>query len=243
MTVAARGAKMRAMRIPLLCVVVVAACSPDGDRQGSATGFTTAATTATTVSAGSSGDASGGDASTAASTSGEAPTSTGGGVTTEVAGTSSASTGAAAGSSSGAAGTTSLGGTTAETGAPVCPPQGEQDCAPGPGSGEGDTCAKGETCFRVTVQDAVKQVLAEHPEWFMHDDLGDYVAQVELYMNTVVEVVGATGLCAIRDPNAGDEIAVKFSNDFAESFDILTAAGYARYGEGIYTATCAPAWF
>lgn len=93
------------------------------------------------------------------------------------------------------------------------------------------------------MQDAIKQVLAGHPEWFMHDDMGDFVLEVELYMNTAVELVSATGLCAIRDPNAGDEIAVKFDNSYAENFDILTAAGYARYGDGIYTSTCVPAWF
>ncbi len=42
---------------------------------------------------------------------------------------------------------------------------------------------------------------------------------------------------------AGDEIVVKKDNDFSENFDILTAQGYARYGGGIWTATCAPAWF
>jgi hypothetical protein len=50
-------------------------------------------------------------------------------------------------------------------------------------------------------------------------------------------------LCAIRDPNAGDEIVVKYNNDYAENFDILSAMGYARWGAGIFTATCAPAWF
>ncbi|MBK7827419.1 hypothetical protein [Nannocystis sp.] len=231
------------MRPPLFCAVLfVAACNPDDERQGSATGFTTTVTTATTVStAASSGDGSSGDASSAAFTS-DAPT-TSAGATTELASTGGASTTAVASSTSEAVGSTSLASTTADTGAPLCPPQGEQDCSPGPGSGEGDTCAKGETCFRVSVQDAVKQVLAGHPEWFMHDDMGDYVVEVELYMNAVVELVAATGLCAIRDPNAGDEIAVKFNNEFAESFDILTAAGYARYGDGIYTATCTPAWF
>lgn len=243
LTAVAIGAKMRAMRPPLFCAVLfVAACNPDDERQGSATGFTTTVTTATTVStAASSGDGSSGDASSAAFTS-DAPT-TSAGATTELASTGGASTTAVASSTSEAVGSTSLASTTADTGAPLCPPQGEQDCSPGPGSGEGDTCAKGETCFRVSVQDAVKQVLAGHPEWFMHDDMGDYVVEVELYMNAVVELVAATGLCAIRDPNAGDEIAVKFNNEFAESFDILTAAGYARYGDGIYTATCTPAWF
>jgi hypothetical protein len=28
-----------------------------------------------------------------------------------------------------------------------------------------------------------------------------------------------------------------------ENFDILTADGYARWGDGIYTSKCIPAWF
>ena len=31
--------------------------------------------------------------------------------------------------------------------------------------------------------------------------------------------------------------------EYAENFDILTAAGYVRYADGIYTSTCIPAWF
>jgi hypothetical protein len=92
------------------------------------------------------------------------------------------------------------------------------------------------------VQQGVQNVIAAHPEWF---DMADptLVLDAESYMNAVVADVGAQGVCAIRDPNAGDEMAVKHDNGFAESYDILTADGHARYGELIYTATCSPAWF
>lgn len=130
-------------------------------------------------------------------------------------------------------------GSTAET-AGECPALGGQDCTPGDGSGEG--CADVGSCFIDIVQGSVQAVIAAHPEWFDAVD-ATLVLDAESYMNAVVDDVNAQGVCAIRDPNAGDEIAVKHDNAFAESFDILTADGHARYGELIYTATCSPAWF
>lgn len=131
---------------------------------------------------------------------------------------------------------------TTETGAVGCPALGGEDCSPGPGSGEPDTCIDGTTCFIDLVQEGVQAVIAAHPEWF---DVVDptLVLDAESYMNAVVAEVGTKGVCIIRDPNAGDEVAVKHDNAFAESFDILSADGHARYGELIYTATCSPAWF
>lgn len=162
-------------------------------------------------------------------------------------GTSSSSTGATATSIDPSTSSTTSGvaesGSTSET-AGGCPTLGGQDCSPGNGSGEGDTCADVGSCYIDLVQSGVQTILAAHPEWFDAVDttlvLTDYV---ESYMNAVVDEVAAQGVCAIRDPNAGDEIAVKHDNAFAESFDILTADGHARYGELIYTATCTPAWF
>lgn len=125
-----------------------------------------------------------------------------------------------------------------------CPPADPLDCSPGPGSGEPDTCdLDGGSCFLPTVQASVMGVVNGHPEWIDMTNGTPFVLEPESYMNAVVESVSAAGLCAIRDPNAGDEIAVKHDNGYAESFDILSAEGNARWGDGIYTATCAPAWF
>lgn len=63
-------------------------------------------------------------------------------------------------------------------------------------------------------------------------------------MDAVVADLGGRGLCVIRDPNAPrEEVTVKYSNAFAESFDIVASNGCARTGAGIYTATCIPAWW
>lgn len=225
----------------LFAALALVACGPDDDGRGTAT----AATTITTAASTGTGTGTTGDASTSGGTGSDATTTAPATSTTTSATTAVTTTGTSDGGTTTAAGmttTTTASSTTGMEGV-SCPPEGPMDCSPGPGSGEGDTCIDTAPCFRKAVQNAIQQVLAGHPEWFMHDDMGDFVLEVELYMNTVVELTAASGLCAIRDPNAGDEIAVKFNNEYAENFDILTAAGYVRYADGIYTSTCIPAWF
>ncbi|MFO0709437.1 MAG: hypothetical protein U0353_06335 [Sandaracinus sp.] len=126
---------------------------------------------------------------------------------------------------------------------PVCPPPGDMDCSPGTGTGEGAECTLSTSCFLRDVQRAIAAVVAEHPEWFDTTAGPTHVLDVEAYMNAVVAAVVAGGLCAIRDPNAGDEITVKWNNAGAENFDILTASEDVRSGSGIYTSTCSPAWW
>ena len=223
------------MRSALFLALLLVACGPDdGDRgTAGATATTTATTTATSTGPATT------DATTTTSTSSTTTDTTGAltsSTTADTTGSTSTTTSSTSTSTS-----TSTGTTGPEL--PTCPPVGEIDCTPGPGSGEADTCFDAPSCFLKTVQAAIKAVLAAHPEWFMHDDKGDYVLEVELYMDAVVAVVAETPLCAIRDPNAGDEIAVKHDNEYSENFDILTADGYVRYGDGIFTGTCAPAWF
>jgi hypothetical protein len=129
-------------------------------------------------------------------------------------------------------------------GPPPCPAaEAPLDCSPGPGSGENDTCTDDPSCFLSLVQGSVTGVIAERPELFDQSDGLVLVLDHEAYMNAVVERVAASGECSIRDPNAGDEMVVKHDNAFAENFDILTADGYARWGDGIYTSKCIPAWF
>jgi hypothetical protein len=129
-------------------------------------------------------------------------------------------------------------------GMPACPEPGAPvDCSPGPGSGRNDTCFDEPSCFLDLVKSSVTGVIAEHPEWFDMSSGQPFVLEVESYMDGVVQRVNDAGECSIRDPNAGDEIVVKHDNAFAENFDILTAEGVARYGDGIYTSKCIPAWF
>lgn len=183
---------------------------------------------------------------TAATTGADDPT-TSGAVTTGAADSTDPTTGADPGSTT-TTDPTATGSADTSTGdAPnpgaTCPPVGAPDCSPGPGTGKGAECFDAPSCFLPTVKSAVTATLDAHPEWFDYADGQPLVLDVEAYMNTVVETVSAQELCAIRDPNAGDEIAVKHDQSGAENFDILTADGHARYGDGIYTSVCAPSWF
>jgi hypothetical protein len=121
--------------------------------------------------------------------------------------------------------------------------EGPRECSMGPGTGEGDMCTREVSCFLRVVQDSVRAVIAANPTWFDMSAGTQLVTNVEGYMNGVVAEVNRRGLCAIRDPNAGDEMVVKHDNAFAENFDILSADNLARSGDPIYTSTCAPAWF
>ncbi len=190
-------------------------------------------------------------------------TSTGGGVQTGGAGgtgatgtagsagnTGGAPTGGAGGAGTGGVATGGTGGTgtggTGTGGAVTCPELGDPDCSPGDGTGNADQCFDAVSCYLKVVQNAVNFVInAQHPEWVDWSDGNPRIldANQNDYVLAVVDEVSLQGLCAIQDPNAGDEIVVKHDNDFAENFDILTAQGYARYGPNIHTATCAPAWF
>lgn len=128
----------------------------------------------------------------------------------------------------------------------MCPPPGGLDCVT-PGTGDGVTCFDGVSCFLDEVQAAVRGVLAGHPDWFRWDDTipcDIVVVEVEVYRQAVVDALNARGeLCAIPDPNAGDEIAIKYNNAYAENFDIHASTGCARYGAAIYNGTCYTAWF
>ena len=89
----------------------------------------------------------------------------------------------------------------------------------------------------------MNDVVRDHPEWFDASGGPTHVLQVEMYMDAVVALLSTRELCAIRDPNAGDEIVVKLNNAYSENFDILTASEDVRSGAGIFTSQCAPAWF
>lgn len=213
---------------PVLALAVTLACGgSEGREPGDSTPPVTTLSPGTGSESGDTGPSTTGGASDPDDSSGSAATGTTGAIDPD--------TGPA---STGPDDTTGGGG-----GVPACPgPADPLDCSPGPGSGEGDTCVDDPSCFLSLVQGSVNGVITDHPEWFDQSSGQPFVLEVELYMDAVVERVGQSE-CSIRDPNAGDEIVVKHDNAFAENFDILTAEGVARYGNGIYTSKCIPAWF
>ncbi len=127
----------------------------------------------------------------------------------------------------------------------MCPPPGGLDCTtPGPGTGEGDECFFGVTCYMDEVQAAVRRVIADHPEYF-DTSTGCEVVIVDaaVYQQAVVDVLNSRGdVCGYADTNSVEEVVVRTNTTYSENFDILASTGCARYGPAIYTSTCAPAW-
>jgi hypothetical protein len=64
--------------------------------------------------------------------------------------------------------------------------------------------------------------------------------QENAFVQCVASSLGGSGLTAIQDPNAGDEVAVKRDGSFSEQYDVLTSSGCAW---NKYNGTDTPAWF
>lgn len=126
----------------------------------------------------------------------------------------------------------------------ICSAQGPLDCTPGPGNGL--TCfVPQQALFANQVNQAIEQVLAAHPDWFDYStgfDCCPKAIQPDAYVDAVVQNVQAQNLCAIRDPNDGDEIVVKLHNDCAENYGVITSGLVVRHPPK-YQGACAPAWF
>jgi len=128
----------------------------------------------------------------------------------------------------------------------TCTPTGPLDCSPGSGTGTGNQCWDGTTCYRNNVQTAITGTINDFPAWFDYNNPNNcpFILNIPAFMDEVVSRLTGMGRCAIRDPNApNEEVTVKHDNAFSENFDIVASTGCARYGAGIYTSTCAPAWW
>lgn len=106
---------------------------------------------------------------------------------------------------------------------------------------------EGASTFGQVVADAQAQVVRDQPQAFDTTDVqpgapGDWyrVKDDAAYVQGVVRIVLARGVCARWD---GEELNVKTSNVNSENYDILTAQGYMRRGDGAYRVTCYPAYF
>ncbi len=106
---------------------------------------------------------------------------------------------------------------------------------------------EGVATFGQVVADAQAQVVREQPQAFDTTQVqpgapGDWyrVKDDEAYVQGVVRAILARGVCARWD---GEEVNVKTSNVNSENYDILTAQGFMRRGDGAYRVTCYPAYF
>jgi hypothetical protein len=108
-----------------------------------------------------------------------------------------------------------------------------------------DFCSYEVSNYRPEVDRAILRVQQEQPQLFdftqANDEVSVLVRDVNRYHEAVVQALRDAGACAIFD---GEEVAVKKrTNDLSDQFDIITATGFVRYGDGAYAATCRPARF
>lgn len=107
------------------------------------------------------------------------------------------------------------------------------------------SCGRERSIHLAEVEQAIAKAIREHPEHFDVADVQGGTDWVKVrndngYITTVVENLRQAGACAIFD---GEELAVKRENRVSEQFDIHTAQGYIRRGEGSYRTSCYPAAF
>ncbi len=139
---------------------------------------------------------------------------------------------------------------------PTPPPIGGGDtfnqanCPLGKGDGHA-TCGRSHTALLNDVEGAMDALVQQKPQIF---DLKDEYAPAtaaykvldkEAYMDGLVMILRAAGLCAERDPDdpMQQTIRAKDTAEFSEDFDVILSTGHMRRGNGAYRQTCKPASF
>jgi hypothetical protein len=107
------------------------------------------------------------------------------------------------------------------------------------------TCGRENGLFYNDVERGIDKVARDHPQTFDFNDTQRgttwwRIAQPEQFVIRIIDAMKSFGYCARHD---GEELVVKNQNGFSEHYDIETAEGYARRGEGIYRSSCYPAAF
>jgi hypothetical protein len=93
------------------------------------------------------------------------------------------------------------------------------------------SCGEETPVFMGDIDKAINTLQAQRPDIFVDDT----VVKVGAYYVGIIELLDKDGICAIF---GGEELGVKNSNAFSESYDILTAQSRVRRK---YVSSCAPA--
>jgi hypothetical protein len=107
------------------------------------------------------------------------------------------------------------------------------------------TCGRESSLYYNDVERAIDKVARDHPQTFDFNDTQRgtswwRIAQPEQFVIRMVDAMKSFGYCSRHD---GEELVVKRENQVSEHFDVETAEGYSRRGEGIYRTSCYPAAF
>jgi hypothetical protein len=94
-------------------------------------------------------------------------------------------------------------------------------------------CSREDSQFGDVVENAITEMQKTHPEIVSDDEVKD----ADAYVKGVAAILTAKGYCAMP----GEEVAVKNTNDFSESYDILLWNMKVRHNG--YRVSCWPAEF
>lgn len=140
----------------------------------------------------------------------------------------------------------------APTAAPTPPPPppipGYSSVCAAVGYGKADvTCDGGEpTVFLADVEDAIDTLISTRPEIFdlrtPAVDGGIRIRDRDAYYQGVSDILATKGLCAAPS-FGGVTLLVKRTNEFSETFVILSPRDSVRKGPSVFAAHCTPAEF
>ena len=117
------------------------------------------------------------------------------------------------------------------------------------GKGTADsTCEAPASHLLRSIDAAIDQVVAAHPDYFVLGELqgqvsGQYrVRDRDGFIQGVLAILQGQGMCAFRIPES-DTIQVKGSNDFSEEYELVSGRGFIHRGSSSCLRTCTPANF
>lgn len=107
------------------------------------------------------------------------------------------------------------------------------------------TCGRDESLYYNDVERGIDKVARDFPQTFDFNDTQRgtnwwRIAQPEQFVVRMTDAMKSFGYCSRHD---GEELVVKRENKVSEHFDIESAEGFVRRGEGIYRSSCYPAAF
>ena len=118
------------------------------------------------------------------------------------------------------------------------------------GNGSADTvCSRSNSRHANLIETAINLLVQERPQIFDLKDVSapnsDFykVLDTEAYLDGLVTNLRRQGACAERDTDDAEfrRILVKTSNQFSETYEVLTPNGYVRRTDAGYQSTCDPA--
>lgn len=109
-------------------------------------------------------------------------------------------------------------------------------------------CQRETSTYLHELEAALDQVIREHPQIFDTNQQaagqapGSYkVLDGDAYLRELRRALGQRGFCTFED--GGEELVIKKTNQYSESYDVWLSFGFIRRGEGSYRGTCWPAFF